>query len=63
VATTVGVSSPPLRGLTSLRIRALIIRRRIALYGIGFANNSISVDVDSIPLAVIERVVTLKDGA
>ena len=41
----------------------LINGRRIAPYGIGFTGDSVSVDVNSIPLAAIERVEVLKDGA
>jgi len=62
-ATTGGISSLSLRGLTSLRTLVLINGRRIAPYGIGFTNDSVSVDVNSIPLAAVERVEVLKDGA
>jgi iron complex outermembrane receptor protein len=62
-ATTGGISGISLRGLTSLRTLVLINGRRIAPYGIGFTNDSVSVDVNSIPLAAIERVEVLKDGA
>ena len=62
-ATTGGISSISLRGLTSVRTLVLINGRRIAPYGIGFTNDSVSVDVNSIPLAAIERVEILKDGA
>src|SRR5207342_3598501 len=62
-ATTGGISSISLRGLTSLRTLVLINGRRVAPYGIGFTNDSVSVDVNSIPLAAIERVEILKDGA
>ena len=41
----------------------LVNGRRIAPYGIGFTGDSVSVDVNSIPLAAIERVEVLKDGA
>ena len=41
----------------------LVNGRRMAPYGIGFTNDSVSVDVDSIPLVAIERVEVLKDGA
>jgi iron complex outermembrane receptor protein len=62
-ATTGAISGISLRGLTSLRTLVLINGRRIAPYGIGFTNDSVSVDVNSIPLAAIERVEVLKDGA
>jgi len=62
-ATTGGISAVGLRGLTSLRTLVLLNGRRIAPYGIGFTGDSVSVDVNSIPLAAIERVEVLKDGA
>ena len=62
-ATTGGIAAVSLRGLTSLRTLVLINGRRVAPYGIGFTNDSVSVDVNSIPLAAIERVEVLKDGA
>jgi iron complex outermembrane receptor protein len=62
-ATTGGLSGISLRGLTSIRTLVLINGRRIAPYGIGFVGDSVSVDVNSIPLAAIERVEVLKDGA
>lgn len=62
-ATTGGISSVSLRGLTSLRTLVLVNGRRVAPYGVGFTNDSVSVDVNSIPLAAIERVEILKDGA
>jgi len=62
-ATTGGISSVSLRALTSQRTLVLINGRRLAPYGIGFTNDSVSVDVNSIPLAAIERVEVLKDGA
>ncbi len=62
-ATTGGISAISLHGLTSIRTLVLLNGRRIAPYGIGFTNDSVSVDVNSIPLAAIERVEVLKDGA
>jgi iron complex outermembrane receptor protein len=62
-ATTGGISSVSLRGLSSLRTLVLINGRRVAPYGQGFTGDSVSVDVNSIPLAAIERVEVLKDGA
>ena len=62
-ATTGGISAISLRGLSSLRTLVLINGRRIAPYGVGFTGDSVSVDVNSIPLAAIDRVEVLKDGA
>ena len=62
-ATTGGISAISLRGLTSIRTLVLINGRRIAPYGIGFTGDSVSVDVNSIPLSAIDRVEVLKDGA
>ncbi len=62
-ATTGSISSISLHGLTSLRTLVLLNGRRIAPYGIGFTGDSVSVDVNSIPLSAIERVEILKDGA
>ncbi|HEX3395236.1 MAG TPA: TonB-dependent receptor [Steroidobacteraceae bacterium] len=61
---TGSISTISLRGLTSARTLILINGRRSAPYGggsIGTAGNS--VDVSSIPVAAIERVEILKDGA
>lgn len=62
-ATTGGISSISLRGLDSRRTLVLVNGRRVAPYGVGFTNDSVSVDVNSIPLAAIDRVEILKDGA
>src|SRR4051794_36203525 len=62
-ATTGGISSVSLRGLNSQHTLVLLNGKRIAPYGIGFTNDSVSVDVNSIPLAAVERVEILKDGA
>jgi iron complex outermembrane recepter protein len=62
-ATTGGISSTSLRGLSALRTLVLINGRRVSPYGIGFTNDSVSVDINSIPLAAVERVEILKDGA
>ena len=62
-ATTLGISAVSLRGLTSLRTLVLINGKRVTPYGYGFTNDSVSVDVNSIPLAAIDRVEILKDGA
>ncbi len=62
-ATTGSISSISLRGLTSIRTLVLLNGRRIAPYGIGFTGDSVSVDVNSIPVSAIDRVEILKDGA
>lgn len=62
-ATTGGLSAISLRGLTSVRTLVLLNGRRIAPYGIGSVGDSVSVDVNSIPLAAVERVEILKEGA
>ena len=62
-ATTGSISSISLRGLSSIRTLVLINGRRVAPYGIGFTGDSVSVDVGSIPIAMIDRVEVLKDGA
>lgn len=62
-ATTGGISAISLRGLGSARTLVLVNGRRVAPYGVGFTNDSVSVDVNSIPIAAIERVEVLKDGA
>lgn len=62
-ATTLGLSSVSLRGLSSQRTLVLVNGRRVSPYGYGFANDSVSVDVNSIPIDAIERVEILKDGA
>ena len=59
--TSGGVSSVSLRGLGSQRTLALIDGRRVA--GGGTITDSTSVDVNSIPLAAVERVEVLKEGA
>lgn len=62
-ATSGSISSVSLRGLTSLRTLVLINGRRVTPYGVGFTGDSVSVDVNSIPIAAIDRVEILKDGA
>jgi iron complex outermembrane receptor protein len=62
-ATTGSISAVSLHGLSSLRTLVLINGRRVAPYGVGFTQDSVSVDVNAIPLAAIERVEVLKDGA
>jgi iron complex outermembrane recepter protein len=56
-----GVSSVSLRGLGSQRTLVLIDGKRVA--GGGTITDSVTVDVNHIPLAAIERVEVLKDGA
>ncbi len=60
-ATTGGISTISLRGLSAERTLILINGKRIAPYGA--PNSSVAVDVDSIPIAAIDRVEILKDGA
>jgi iron complex outermembrane recepter protein len=63
-AVTGGLSTISLRGLTSARTLVLINGRRSPVYGgaAGLAGGS-SVDISAIPVAAIERVEILKDGA
>ena len=56
-----GVSSASLRGLGSQRTLVLINGKRISAGGT--ITDSTTVDINSIPLAAIERVDVLKDGA
>src|SRR5262245_20144466 len=56
-----GVSGVSLRGLGSQRTLVLVNGRRLS--GGGTITDSVTVDVNSIPLAAIERVEVLKDGA
>jgi len=62
-ATTLGLSSVSLRGLNSTRTLVLINGRRVTPYGFGFVTDSVSVDINSIPLDAIDRIEILKDGA
>lgn len=58
-SSTYGLSSISMRGLGQARTLVLINGRRLAT----FASGSSAVNVNSIPLAAIERVDVLKDGA
>jgi iron complex outermembrane recepter protein len=60
-ANTGGVSGVSLRGLGSQRTLVLVNGRRLS--GGGTITDSTSVDVNSIPVAALERVEVLKDGA
>src|SRR6266851_4598724 len=60
-ATTGGVSTVSLRGLGSQRTLVLIDGKRVSAGGT--LTDSTSVDVNHIPVAAIERVEVLKDGA
>lgn len=60
-ATTGGISSASLRGLSGTRTLILINGRRVSAFGA--IGDSVSVDVNSIPLPAIERIEILKDGA
>ena len=56
---TYGEATASLRGLGSSRTLILVNGRRVANY----ATDGTSVDINSIPLAAVERVEVLKDGA
>lgn len=58
-ASTYGEATASLRGLGSSRTLVLVNGRRLANY----ATDGTSVDINSIPLAAVERVEILKDGA
>ena len=61
---TGSISAVSLRGLGSARTLVLINGRRVSVYGGGSGGLAgAAVDVNSIPLAAIERVEILKDGA
>jgi iron complex outermembrane receptor protein len=60
-ATTGGISTISLRGLGASRTLILVNGQRSAPYGA--PTDSVAVDVDSIPIAAIERVEVLKEGA
>jgi iron complex outermembrane receptor protein len=61
---TGAISTISLRGLGSARTLVLINGKRSAVYGGGpFGASGSSVDISSIPVAAIERVEVLKDGA
>jgi len=60
-ATTGGISTISLRGLGAARTLILVNGQRSAPYG--DPSDSVAVDVDSIPVAAIERVEVLKEGA
>ena len=57
---TTSQSTVSLRGLGSTRTLVLVNGRRVAVFG---GTTSVAVDVSSIPLAAIERVEILKEGA
>ncbi len=60
-ATTGGISTISLRGLGPQRTLVLVNGQRSAPYG--SPTDSVAVDIDSIPIAAIERVEVLKEGA
>ena len=63
-AATSGASTVSLRGLGSKRTLVLVNGRRITPFGgVAGGGGAASVDVNSIPIAAIERVEVLKDGA
>lgn len=61
-ASNLGISTVSLRGLDGRRVLVLLNGRRITAYG-GSLDVSSPVDVNSIPLAALERIEILKDGA
>jgi len=62
--TTSGTSTVSLRGLTASRTLVLVNGRRIApAAGLGGGGDGTVVNINTIPLAAIERVEVLKDGA
>jgi iron complex outermembrane receptor protein len=60
-ATTGGLSAISLHGLSSQRTLVLLNGRRMAPYGL--PTDSVSVDINSIPIAAIERIEVLTEGA
>ena len=61
-ASNLGISTVSLRGLDGRRTLVLLNGRRITAYG-GSLDVSSPVDVSGIPIAAIERIEVLKDGA
>ena len=59
--TAVGGSGASLRGLGPNSTLVLLNGRRVAFYG--FSDQSVFVDLNSIPLSAVERVEIVKDGA
>lgn len=60
---TPGATAPSLRGLGPDYTLTLVNGRRLAPYPVGAGGTSAFVDINSIPLAAIERIEVLKDGA
>jgi iron complex outermembrane receptor protein len=60
---TPGATAPSLRGLGPDYTLTLVNGRRLAPYPVGHNGTSAFVDINSIPLAAIERIEILKDGA
>lgn len=60
---TPGATAPSLRGLGPDYTLTLLNGRRLAPYPVGHNGTSAFVDINTIPLAAIERVEVLKDGA
>jgi iron complex outermembrane receptor protein len=58
-----GVSALSLRGLGPGATLVLLNGRRVAAYGIALDNDATFVDLNSLPLAAVERVEVLRDGA
>ncbi len=64
-ASTQGISTVSLRGLAGNRTLVLVNGRRVTSYALitGNTGAGTSVDVNSIPIAAIDRIEVLKDGA
>ncbi len=60
---TPGATAPSLRGLGPNYTLTLVNGRRLAPYPVGAGGTSAFVDINSIPLAAVERIEVLKDGA
>jgi iron complex outermembrane recepter protein len=59
---TYGLSSVSLRGLGESRTLVLVNGRRLAVFA-GSNGSTVAVDINAVPLAAIERVEVLRDGA
>jgi iron complex outermembrane recepter protein len=59
---TYGLSSVSLRGLGEARTLVLVNGRRLATFA-GSNGSTVAVDINAVPLAAIERVEVLRDGA
>lgn len=59
---TYGLSSVSLRGLGETRTLVLVNGRRLAVFA-GSNGSTVAVDINAVPMAAIERVEVLRDGA